>query len=259
VTAPADDVMAYVDGELDAEAARAFAARLAADPALAERVERERALRRQLRAAYDPVLAEPVPAALAALLAKPARADDGVVVDFASERSARAPRRVAAANVGFGRWAMAASALVGVAAGLALARFGAVPGGTEGNALLAASDGAWIARGALDDFLTHGLGADTAKVGDVRVGLSFVDRDGRYCRAFALPRLQSSAGVACRSGSGWRVEVLAATDATSTATAFRTAASTWPAAVVQAIDARRAGDMLDADTERAARDHAWRR
>lgn len=254
----ADDLMAYVDGELDVDAARAFEARVAAEPSLAERVERERELRRQLRAAYDPVLAEPVPESLAALLARPARGAENVIVDLASERRARSPQRAPAPSVGFGRWAIAASALVGVAAGVALSGLGRFGGGGQGDALLAGADGAWIARGALDASLTQRLGAD-AGASDIRVGLSFLDRNGRYCRAFALPRAQASAGLACRSGDAWRVEVLAASEAMAPASAFRTAASAWPAAVVQAVDALRAGDTLDAGAERAARDRGWRR
>ncbi|MFN3843995.1 MAG: zf-HC2 domain-containing protein, partial [Rehaibacterium terrae] len=54
-------LMAYVDGELDAAQAAQVEAAIAADPALAAAVARQRRLRERLRAAFDPVLDQPVP------------------------------------------------------------------------------------------------------------------------------------------------------------------------------------------------------
>lgn len=57
-----DDVMAYVDGHLDAAARRSVEARVAASPELALQVEAYRLQNRALKTAFDPVLGEPVPA-----------------------------------------------------------------------------------------------------------------------------------------------------------------------------------------------------
>lgn len=55
------ELLALVDGRLDPERARAVEARAAADPALAARLRAYRAQDAALHAAFDPVLAEPVP------------------------------------------------------------------------------------------------------------------------------------------------------------------------------------------------------
>ncbi|MEP7314892.1 MAG: anti-sigma factor, partial [Pseudomonadota bacterium] len=62
-----EELMAYVDGELDAPDAARVEASIAVDPALAARVKEQRELRAQLQRAFGPVLEEPVPARLSAL------------------------------------------------------------------------------------------------------------------------------------------------------------------------------------------------
>ncbi|WP_291194732.1 NepR family anti-sigma factor [Frateuria sp.] len=66
-----DTLQAYVDGELDASTAARVDAALAQDDALARRVRQAREVRAQLRAAFDPVLEEPVPDRLSAMLQPP--------------------------------------------------------------------------------------------------------------------------------------------------------------------------------------------
>ena len=56
-----DDLMAYVDGQLDAERRRQVEALIASDPLTAERIAGMRTQRQALRAHYDPVLSEPIP------------------------------------------------------------------------------------------------------------------------------------------------------------------------------------------------------
>ena len=92
-------VMAYVDGELDSTQVAEFEARIAADPALQRAVQRERDLRAALSAAYDPVLAEPVPLALQALLS-PAPAQ---VVEHPGRRVGALPGRLRGAPRAAGR------------------------------------------------------------------------------------------------------------------------------------------------------------
>ncbi|HET8542171.1 MAG TPA: anti-sigma factor [Anaeromyxobacter sp.] len=57
-------LMAFVDGRLGPDERRAFEARLRADPALASEVRAYEAQRAALHAAFDPVLEEPIPAAM---------------------------------------------------------------------------------------------------------------------------------------------------------------------------------------------------
>lgn len=73
-----DDVMlmAYVDGEVDADTAREIEAALAGDPALALRVQHLRDSAMMARGAFAEVLHEPVPDRLIAALGGPARASD---------------------------------------------------------------------------------------------------------------------------------------------------------------------------------------
>jgi anti-sigma factor RsiW len=93
-----DDVMlmAYVDGEVDAETAREIEASIAADPSLGHRVAMFRQTASLTRGAFTEVLHEPVPERLTAALRKaPAAPERGTapvgaeVIDLA----ARAPRR----------------------------------------------------------------------------------------------------------------------------------------------------------------------
>lgn len=67
------ELQAYVDGRLDPGRAAELEARLAADPQAAERAQAYRAQNRALRALFDPLLDEPVPARLTATLRRPRR------------------------------------------------------------------------------------------------------------------------------------------------------------------------------------------
>jgi hypothetical protein len=66
MTIPDETLMAYADGELEPAQCAEVEAAMAADPAVAARVEQHRALRRKLNAAFDPILLETVPNALVA-------------------------------------------------------------------------------------------------------------------------------------------------------------------------------------------------
>jgi hypothetical protein len=218
-----DRIMRYVDGELDAAARRAFEAEMAADPALAAEVDAHRDLARRLADAYGPVAEEPVPLNL--LLAAQAAND-------------APPRRLNLAWAG-----MAACLVVGVLAG----RFvlAPEPGISVGTELAARTELA----GALEDQLAQ-------QPGTVRIGLTFRDRGGRYCRTFQS-RPDNLAGLACREGDGWQVR--AATHWTpGGAPDYRTAASDTPPEVLAAVEQALSGDVLDAAQERAARDRGWR-
>lgn len=218
-------IAAYVDGELDADARARFEAELARDPSLADEVATQRRLRDRLAAAYDPVLAEPVPLNLR------------MAAQAANDRPVR--------RFGLPHWGAVAASLV---AGVLVGRL-AVP---QQQGPLVADGGALAARGELVQALDQRLAAES---GPIRVGLSFQASDGRYCRTFqsAPDRL---AGLACRGDEGWRVRTVTAWS--PAASDYRTAGADIPPEVLAGVDAIIAGDPLDAAAERAARARGWR-
>jgi hypothetical protein len=197
---------------------------MAADPALAADVAAHRDLAARLSAAYAPVLDEPMPVRLE------------LAAQTANDRAR--PRRSLVT------WAaVAASLVVGVLAGrFALAPAPTVAVGADVPAKLE------LAR-ALDDQLSSQPGA-------VRIGLTFRDATGRYCRTFqsAPDRL---AGLACRDRGDWRVETATAWSP-GAEPQYRTAGSDTPPEVLAAVDRTLAGEAFDAAQEKAARDAGWR-
>ncbi|MGH8130226.1 MAG: anti-sigma factor family protein [Steroidobacteraceae bacterium] len=237
-------LMAYADGELDLVARAEIEAAMADDPAIAHAVERHRAFAARLRSAYSGVLEEPVPERLADLVKGPVAAP---VVDLASMRAERAQAHALMGRWQLPRWsALAASVAVGLFVGMLLMRGPSAPYEESAVGL--------VAREELDVALTSQL-ASAASDSHVRVGISFRDRGGAYCRTFHLQREAPLAGLACRSGDEWKLQVLAAAPAREGE--LRPAAA-MPMAVLHAVDAAIEGDPLDAAAEAAARDAGWR-
>lgn len=235
-------LMAYADGELDSAARAEIEAAMARDPEVAGAVERHRAAAARIRGAYDGVLAEPVPERLAALVSG---TGDAAVVDLAARRGVR---RLEAGPGRLPAWAaMAASLAVGLFVGMLVMREPATP--------YAGENGVLVARGELDTALGSQLASTSADGSRVRVGFSFRNHDGDYCRTFHLQRDASLAGLACRSGENWQLQVLAA--APPHEGGLQPAAA-MPIAVLRAVDAAIEGDPLDAAAEAAARDADWR-
>lgn len=255
-------LMAYADGELDATERAQVEQALLADVALRARLDRHLALGSRVQAAYRAVLDEPVPDRLLQAVAAPLPA--ATVTSLAEHRERR--QRAAAGSDksdardawGWARWGgMAASVALGVLVAQALPRLQAP---AAGDLPFAAQGDGLVARGAVAQALSSQLAGSAAAPGTgVAVQLSFVDREGRYCRTFQAASL---AGLACREGDNWSLQVLAAgpsTPASAPADGLRQAASALPAAVLSAIDARIEGAPLDARAEAAARDRQWRR
>lgn len=246
-----ETLMAYADGELGEPERSEVERALCSDPELATRVARHRALRADVFGAFAGVLDEPVPPRLG-VMAGAGTAPQDTVVQLASARVARqAPP--ARSRWTWEQWGgMAASLAIGVLAGSLGLR------GMQDQpqlAALATSNGAMVAQGQLERALSQQL-ASTATSGDaVRIGVSFVDKGGNFCRSF---QLGTSAGLACRDGAQWQVPLLAQGEA-ATGGAYRQAASAMPPAVLDGIDARIAGQALDAGAERAALQRGWAR
>ncbi|MGB3461354.1 MAG: hypothetical protein WBA33_05230 [Rhodanobacter lindaniclasticus] len=236
-----DTLQAYVDGELDADAAARIDAALASDAVLARRVRQARAVRAQLHAAFDPVLDEPVPARLTALLQRPS------APPLAGGRHAHAVHRRAPR-----RWYMGAA----LAASVALLAVALWWPHADGD-LLRMHGGQPFAAGPLEHALNHALASEPDTHAAVAIGLSFRGNDGHICRSFVLHRAPARAGLACHGDGGWSVPVLTAAPSPEDGGELRQAASDLPSAVRAAIDARLRGEVFDAKQERAARDAGW--
>ncbi len=243
-----DTLQAYVDGELDATNTARIDAALAHDDLLRRRVQQSRALSAQLRAAFDPVLDEPVPARLSALLQPtPPRASIPAT-----------PLARAAGRRGFGagrhrasrRWWKPVAAATASVAVLAVTLWW-----HAGGALL--HDDRQYATAPLSDALDRALASEPDPHASVGIGLSFRSTDGRICRTFIDRAKPTLAGLACHDDAGWRLSVLTAAKKPEEGE-LRQAASGMPPAVQAAVDARIRGEAFDARQERAARDAGWR-
>lgn len=236
-----EDLMRASDGELSTEDMARLDLDCAIDGDLASRRATFGRFNRLTREAF-PAAVDPRDADLTRLIASAgAGSTNG---SWAHRlRGAFAPRRVAV-------WGAAAAACF--VAGLMIGQWDGPSSSGPGFAL---ADNGQIADAALVRVLDQrlvGQGAD----GDGRsVGLTFRDADGRWCRTFQSGP-GSVAGLACRSGDGWALEALAASNAASGQ--VRMAASDTPAPVLAAVDALIAGDVLAAKDEAEARDGGWR-
>jgi hypothetical protein len=239
-------VMAYVDDELDAARRAEIEAAIAGDPALARRIEQQRTLRARLGGAFAKVMEEPVPERLAAAArggaasGNPAR---GNVLKFPA-RAARVP----SAPWRTREWtAMAASLLVGI---LLSWRFF----GTSGSSPMVAGKDGLLARGELAVALDRQLASEQTGEEAVLIGLTFKARDGNYCRSFVM-RSASTAGLACRAGSEWRIP--ASESAAGHEGGMQQAGSALPPSILRIIESRMDGAALDAEAEKAAQSSAW--
>jgi hypothetical protein len=227
-----DELMAYADGELDAQRRSEIELALRTDAQLAQRVRAHQAMRKRVQAAFDDELTEPMPG--------------GVLRALETRERAEASND---ASWGWRRWGgIAASLLIGLLIGRTLLPSGA-PIAWQADDV--------VAGGALERALSTQLASAATEVTSVRVPISFVDRSGRYCRAFQADR---QAGVACRSEDRWVVQALVVDTPTSAASgALRQAASALPSMLLDEIDARIAGVPLNSAQETSARESGWRR
>lgn len=225
-----EEFFAWLDGELDAGAAARVEARVAADPELADQARAHRALTQQMRGAFDPVMAAPVPDRIGA-----------PPVDFTAARERRAARPVSRTT----QWAAMAATL---ALGIGL---GNVVGGGGQTSPVTVEEGRLVAAADLEEALYARLASTPAGDG-VRIELTFRDKAGSVCRSFTD---QGTSGLACREGGDWRIHGLfkGAGDAGD----YRMAAG-GDARLAALIDETIAGDPFDAAAERAALEKGWR-
>jgi hypothetical protein len=239
-----ETLMAYADNELDSQTRTAVEAAMAADPEIARKIAQHKALRGQLRATFDKVLDEPPPQRLVdAARGVPAIRREGNVIPL---RRKAPPRR------SWPQWAsVAASLVVGAFIGQAVLH-------TLGTGPITSRDGQLLASGALSHALTDQLASTQTEDTPVRIGVSFKSKSGDYCRTFTVHDSTTLAGFACREHDDWHVQVLTQSAPTAdSAGGYRQAGSEIPSVVMQAVDATRAGEPLDAHAEAAARDKNW--
>jgi hypothetical protein len=224
-------IAAYVDGELDLVSAKRIEKAMTEDAGLAQAVEAERALRAKLSAHFDPVVAEPVPERLAALLS-------GNVSSIEEHRAAKTARWYQPSVMQWG--AMAASLVVGLMiGGAALNRDGGYVRDNGGQV---------VAAGALAEALDTQLASTQSPTAKVRIGTSFANADGQYCRTFESASLD---GIACNSNGDWQ---LRRTMSGGGASDYRQASA---GELAEAAAAMMADDPLDAAAEQAAVKKGW--
>lgn len=238
-------LLAFVNGEL-AEPERAAVERaIRADPAIAARVAQHRARRSRV---YGVVAGGREGSGHAHAGTHHGSAK---VVQLDSIRAARLGPLVAPPPVPAWtrrHWgALVAALLAGALAGAA--GWHALQGDAA-LATLGAGGGALVARGSLADALSAQL-ASPGPSGRVRIGISFLGKDGRYCRSFVM---DTTAGLACRDGSQWKMPVLVQ----GAAGAAWMDGTVLPPAVLEAIDARIDGTPLSSAAERTVQARGWR-
>lgn len=226
-----ETIAAYVDGELDLIAAKRVEKAMAEDSALAEAVEAERRLRTRLTGHFAPVLDEPVPDRLTALLT------GNIDSSLEQRREARAKTR------GWSGFAMGGA----IAASLAI---GMLVGGTamRGDGYVQSTSNAMVASGQLASALDSQLASTQPADAKIRIGTSFADAQGSYCRTFQSAALD---GIACHTEGEWH---LRRTQSGKASSEYRQASA---GDLAEAAAAMMAGDPLDAADEKAAADKGW--
>lgn len=224
-----EELAAYADGELSGEDAERVAAAIEADPQLAAKVERHRALRASLGAHFAPILEQEVPERLSA----PLQPSDNVIRFSPAREAKKAARR-------FPRWGWIAGPAL--AASLALALF--VPRGGKVSDDYAGAELAGV--------FDRQLVAEQSDQAETRILLSFRREGGDYCRAFTS---SEQSGIACRDDRGWKL-VAQAEGLAASGTEFRQAGNAQADLLARAQEMAMGG-ALDAEGERAAREADW--
>lgn len=226
-------LMAYAHGQLDEPDRSEVERAMRADPAVAARVARHR-----LRAQGSDTFGGPVGSL------PPRLGVAGKVVHLDAVRAARQQSQpamsLARPRWSWRQWAILAAAL----------SIGALEGAVayslmQGESNLAAVDGkggALVAQGVLARALSGQAGGTDGKV---HIGVSFVSKEGTYCRSFVFG---GAGGLACRSGERWNIAVLA-----------ESADKETPKPVRDVIEQRIEGQPLDEQGEKLAERQGWRR
>ncbi|HEV2561205.1 MAG TPA: hypothetical protein VGT78_03600 [Rhizomicrobium sp.] len=232
-----ETLMAFVDGELSPEEMSRVEAVLRQQPELEAIVEQQRALRHELHASFASIMNAPLPDAL-----RHTAMNAPVSLQWRVRHALRslfAPRALIWTGI------PAAALACGVVVGVLLDGGSSALMNTQGNAL--------VARGSLANALNQQLASAETGQGP-KIGISFRDKSGRYCRTFNASNL---AGVACRDAASWNIAALSESPKESTG-AYATAGSAMPDLVRNAVQGMIEGSPLNAAAEKQARDQGWK-
>lgn len=252
---PDETLMAYADGELDAASRAQVESALHQDPELAKRVARHVALRQRLRNAYAPELTEPIPQRLLDAANRP-RVQANNVVDLKAARNAKS-REATEGGTQATRWRPAAAIAASLVIGFGLGYINRNHSQSEAT-LARGADGALNARGALAQALSTQLAANQSAEAEIHIGVSFLAKDGDYCRTFSLSGSVRPSGLACRHDEQWRIESLGQSSDASAAN-YRTAGTDLSPQILRAVEERIEGEALDASAEAEALQKNWRK
>jgi surface antigen len=234
-----EELVAFADGEADEATATRIEEALESDPALAERLEAFTATRRILRKHLGPVAQEPVPEHLTRFVMA-----GGVAPAAAGSTAPARPLPRASASI----WRLPIAATVAALAAGSLGYLAGTTGNQGANGAflppLAAADTALnrALTGAADNTVVAWSDTASGRSGTLTIRASHKVRAG-FCRTFGLADAAGArfGGVACRSGEGWRTEVVAAEGET---TGGYAPASGMARAVDAFLDAAEADDPL---------------
>jgi len=173
---------AFIDGELPPKEMERIAMLLAEHPDLDAWVHRQEALRAGIKSTFSELVTAPPPARLVQAV------KDAPVSWRWHLRQFAAPRI----------WApMGAALALGLVIGIAL----------RPDSYFMTRDGQMMARGALATALNDELASDRYTGSGPRIGISFRNRNGHYCRTF---NADTQGGLACHGDKGWAIALLAA-------------------------------------------------
>jgi hypothetical protein len=230
-------LMAYARGQLDEPLRGEVERATRADPALAARLARHRAMRAHAYHTYGAFLDEqPMPSRVAV---------SGKVVQLDAVRAARNQQAQQSAPAttrwSWRQWAVLAAALsIGALEGVFAY---SLMQGESGLAAVEPKGGALVAQGALAQALSRQLSGSEGKV---LIGESFLSKEGSYCRSFIMG---GAGGLACKGRERWHIAVVAETSP----------AGGVPRAVRDVIAQRIDGAALDEAGERAMLAQGWRK
>lgn len=237
-----EQLVAYIDSELDPAATEAMRREVEANPALGQRIRGQEALRERLRRAFDRTLDEPVPERLMRAIA----------VDRVVDLPKPVPRRMVRMA-----WLGGLAAAAGIVLGIALA-----PSLTHlvlPQPDIVAGPAGLTASGQLAAVLSKRLASEQPTDSHIQLGASFLAKTGAYCRTFVMGQPNGAlSGMACREDGSWALRALHEDAPRHGETGeYRQAATAMSPFVLQAAGAIMSGGALDAREEAAARNHGW--
>ena len=241
-------LMAFVDGELAPDEERRVAAEVAKDPELSAYVAQQKELAVKLKTAFAPVLEQPLPAQIERTVR-----EAQIPYPPLASRVIKGVRRFWEPAPRFGStWISAGALAAGIVLGVVIA------GSFDTGAYLGTKGGALVAQGELARVLTAELAPEQTRESAARIGVSFLNKDGAFCRSFETRAGASGAvaGLACFGDGVWQIFVLASATPRGTG-GFTTAGGEMPATVRSALNDMISGDPLNAEQERAARNQGW--